>query len=52
MTTTPTGPTGMSGADEQQAFRAMVRRFVEERVNPRIDEWEAAGMMPLHEIFS
>ncbi len=42
----------MKTTDEQQAFRAMVRRFVEERVNPRVDEWEAAEMIPLHEIFA
>ncbi|MEZ5256296.1 MAG: acyl-CoA dehydrogenase family protein [Ilumatobacteraceae bacterium] len=38
--------------EEHDAFRAMVRRYVEQEINPRIPEWEAAGMMPLHEIFS
>ncbi|RUP30078.1 MAG: acyl-CoA dehydrogenase [Mycolicibacterium sp.] len=35
---------------EHDQFRASVRRFVDERINPNIDEWEAAGMMPLHDI--
>ena len=38
--------------DEHEAFRMMVRRFVTERLNPRIPQWEADGMMPLHDIFS
>ena len=29
----------------------MVRRFVEEEINPRVEEWEEAGEMPLHEVF-
>ena len=38
--------------DEHHAFRAVVRSYVEREVNPRIPEWEAAGMMPLHELFT
>ena len=30
----------------------MVRDYVEREINPRIPEWEAAEMMPLHDIFS
>ena len=41
----------MNFTDDHQAFRATVRRFVDERINPNVDEWERAGMMPLHEIF-
>lgn len=36
---------------EHDAFRATVRRFVDERINPFADDWERAGMMPLHQIF-
>lgn len=36
---------------EHEAFRATVRRFVDERINPHADEWERDGMMPLHQIF-
>jgi citronellyl-CoA dehydrogenase len=38
--------------DEHEAFRKMVHDYVEREINPRIDEWEAAEMMPLHEVFS
>ncbi|HEX9889779.1 MAG TPA: acyl-CoA dehydrogenase family protein [Nitriliruptorales bacterium] len=38
--------------EEHEAFRATVRRFVEEEVNPHVEDWEAAGMMPLHDLFA
>lgn len=37
---------------EHDAFRAMVRQYVEREINPRVQEWEAAEMIPLHEIFT
>lgn len=42
----------MLATDEEKAFRATVRRYVEERVNPRIPAWEEGGMMPLHAVFT
>lgn len=36
---------------EHDAFRSTVRRFIAERINPYADEWERAGIMPLHQIF-
>ena len=42
----------MRETDEQRAFRTMVRDYVEREINPRIPEWEAAEMMPLHEVFA
>jgi citronellyl-CoA dehydrogenase len=36
---------------EHEAFRASVRDFVEHEVQPHVDEWEAAGMFPAHELF-
>lgn len=41
----------MPFSEEHQMFRQVVRRFVEEEINPRVDGWEEAGEMPLHEIF-
>ncbi len=41
----------MKFTPEHDEFRATVRRFVDERINPNADEWERAGMMPLHQIF-
>lgn len=42
----------MQLTDEHLAFRQMVRTYVENEINPHIPEWEEAGMMPLHDIFS
>jgi citronellyl-CoA dehydrogenase len=39
-------------SQEHHEFRRLVRRFVENEVNPHVDEWEAAGSMPLHELFA
>jgi citronellyl-CoA dehydrogenase len=32
-------------------FRASVRAFVEREIQPYVDEWEAAGAFPAHELF-
>ena len=37
--------------DEHDSFRQMVRRFVETEINPHVEEWEAAGIFPAHELF-
>ncbi len=42
----------MPFSEEHQMFRQVVRRFVEEEINPRVNGWEEAGEMPLHEVFS
>lgn len=36
---------------EHQDLRNTIRRFVEAEINPNADDWEAAGIAPLHEIF-
>ena len=41
----------MQWTDEHRQFRKLVRDYVEAEINPHADEWEAAGMMPLHQIF-
>lgn len=41
----------MIETDEHKAFRETVRRFVETEINPHVEEWDAAGEMPLHAIF-
>jgi citronellyl-CoA dehydrogenase len=35
---------------EHNLFRQSVRRFVEQELNPNVDEWEDAGIWPAHEI--
>ena len=37
--------------DEHRQFRRVVREFVDQEINPHVDAWEEAGMMPLHDIF-
>lgn len=37
--------------DEHIAFRASVRAFVETEIEPHVDEWEAAGIFPAHDLF-
>jgi citronellyl-CoA dehydrogenase len=36
---------------EHNAFRQMVRKFVETEINPHIEEWETAGIFPAHDLF-
>jgi len=36
---------------EHDLFRKTVRDLVEREINPHIDEWEAAGIFPAHELF-
>jgi len=37
---------------EHQEFRRVVRRFVENEINPRVAEWEEKEWIPLHEVLS
>jgi citronellyl-CoA dehydrogenase len=36
---------------EHEMFRQTVRRFVEQEINPHVDEWEEAGEFPAHALF-
>ena len=36
---------------EHKALFESVSRFVAEEINPHVDEWEASGMYPAHELF-
>lgn len=38
--------------EEHHEFRRLVRRFVENEINPRVPEWEEKEWIPLHEVFS
>jgi citronellyl-CoA dehydrogenase len=40
----------MQLTDEHRAIDETMRRFVEQEVNPRAEDWEAAGAWPAHEI--
>ncbi len=37
--------------EEHDALRKLVRDFVQNEVNPHIDEWEEAGIFPAHKLF-
>jgi citronellyl-CoA dehydrogenase len=36
---------------EHEELRRTVERFCREQLNPHVDEWEAAGIYPAHEVF-
>ena len=42
----------MKFTEEHDSFRSTVRRLVDEEINPYVDEWEAAGIFPAHELFA
>jgi hypothetical protein len=37
---------------EHDDLRRTVRRWIETEANPNVDEWEAAGIFPAHEVFA
>ncbi len=37
--------------DEHHEIQRTTRRFVEQEINPYVDEWEAAKIFPAHELF-
>jgi len=36
---------------EHDELRRTVERFCQQEINPHVDEWEAAGIFPAHEVF-
>ncbi|HEX8035870.1 MAG TPA: acyl-CoA dehydrogenase family protein [Ktedonobacterales bacterium] len=36
---------------EHDMFRQSVRRFVQDEIDPHVDEWEEAGAFPAHDLF-
>jgi len=37
--------------EEHQTFRQMVRRFVENEINPYVEQWEEERIFPAHDLF-
>ncbi len=37
--------------EEHDALRRTVRQFIDKEINPHVDEWEAAGSFPMHDVF-
>ncbi|MFD6196509.1 acyl-CoA dehydrogenase family protein [Mycobacteriaceae bacterium NPDC060252] len=42
----------MPFSSEHDDFRSTVRRYIEEKINPHVDEWEREQMMPLHDVIA
>ncbi len=40
----------MQFTEQHKEIRRTVSRFVQEELNPHVDEWEAAGSLPGHDI--
>jgi len=36
---------------EHEAIRATLKRYIAEKINPFVDEWEAAEIFPAHQVF-
>ena len=36
---------------EHEELKRNLKRFIEDEINPHVDEWEAAEMFPAHEVF-
>ena len=41
----------MQLTQEHEELKRTVERFVENELNPHVDEWEEAGIFPAHEVF-
>jgi len=41
----------MQFTDQHNEIRRTVGQFVEKELNPHVDEWEAAGIFPAHQVF-
>jgi citronellyl-CoA dehydrogenase len=41
----------MQFTHEHREVQKTLKRYIDEHINPQVDGWEAAEMMPLHEIF-
>ena len=42
----------MQFTQEHEAIARTIKRFIEQEVNPFVDEWEEAGIFPAHEVFA
>ena len=41
----------MQFTPEHEELKRTIERFVEQELNPHVDEWEEAGIFPAHEVF-
>jgi len=45
------GAAPMQFTHEHEQIRRTLKRFIDEEINPHVDEWEAAEMFPAHQVF-
>ncbi len=36
---------------DHEQIRDTLKRFIDEKINPHVDEWEAAEIFPAHQVF-
>ena len=41
----------MQFTHEHEELRRNLRKFIDNEINPHVDEWEAAEIFPAHELF-
>jgi alkylation response protein AidB-like acyl-CoA dehydrogenase len=41
----------MQFTHEHEEIQRTLKRFIDEEINPHVDEWEAAEAFPAHEVF-
>ena len=41
----------MQWTHEHEEIRKTLKRYIDEHINPHVDEWEAAEIFPAHEVF-
>ena len=41
----------MQFTHEHEEIQSTLKRFIDDEINPHVDEWEAAEMFPAHEVF-
>jgi len=41
----------MNYSHEHLEIQKTLKRFIDEKINPHVDEWEAAEIFPAHEVF-
>ena len=42
----------MPFSEEHHHFRRVVREYITEEINPRVEQWESDEMIPLHDVFA
>ena len=41
----------MKLSHEHHELQRSVKRWIDEQINPHVDDWEAAGIFPAHQVF-